>query len=199
MLKGNRLSFAGANEGGGSGGGGIECEVRSGTTSVSQLQMREVVTEVAALTVNIELPLWEAATVDGRGVGKMSTRTTEDENTVGWAASVPCCCCCWSAPVGFEGGVALNGGSGRWSGRKSGGMAERRQSRGSALWGGEGKNSETGSHGPAVLDECPLVRFISAVSSGVQESAQAHNMLVAQSALVRIVQRLGSKKKTVSC
>ena len=46
----------------------------------SQLQMREVVTEVAASTANIELPLWKAATVDGLGVGKMNTRTTEDEN-----------------------------------------------------------------------------------------------------------------------
>ena len=64
--------------------------------------MREVVTEVAASTANIELSLWEAATLDGPGVGKMSMRTTEDENTVGWAASVLCCCCCWSAPVGFE-------------------------------------------------------------------------------------------------
>src|SRR5271168_1695656 len=63
--------------------------------------MRGVVTEVAASTANIELPLWEAATVDGPGVGKMSTRTMEAENTVGWAALVPCCCCCWSAPVGF--------------------------------------------------------------------------------------------------
>jgi hypothetical protein len=46
--------------------------------------MRGVMTEVAASTANIELPLWEAATVDGPGVGKMSTRTMEAENTVGW-------------------------------------------------------------------------------------------------------------------
>ena len=88
--------------------------------------MREVVTEVAASTANIELSLWEAATVDGPEIGKMSMRTTEDENTVGWAASVPCCCCCWSAPVGFEvaADVALNGGTGRGSdaGKKGGGM-----------------------------------------------------------------------------
>ena len=52
---------------------------------------------------------------------------------------------------------------------------------------GKAKNSETGSHRPAVLDGCPLVRFISAISSRVQESAQAHNMLVVLSALFRIV------------
>jgi len=36
----------------------------------------------SVLTTNTELPLWEAAMVDGQGIGKMSTRTTGDENTV---------------------------------------------------------------------------------------------------------------------
>ena len=90
--------------------------------------------------------------------------------------------------------MALNGGSGRRSdaGRKGGGMAANRGDSRDGVVGqrcgvGKAKNSETGSHGPAVLDGCPLVRFISAISSGVQESAQADNMLVVLSALVRIV------------
>jgi hypothetical protein len=38
-----------------------------------------------------------------------------------------------------------------------------------------------------VLDGCPPVPFMSAISSGVQELAHAHNMLVVLSAFVRIV------------
>ena len=38
-----------------------------------------------------------------------------------------------------------------------------------------------------VLGGCPFVRFISAISSGVQELAHAHNTLVVLSAFVRIV------------
>jgi hypothetical protein len=64
--------------------------------------MREVVMEVAVSTANVKWPLWEVAMVDGPGVGKMGTGTTEDENIVAWAESVPCRCCCWSATVGFE-------------------------------------------------------------------------------------------------
>ena len=55
ILREHNLSLAGANEGGGGGGDGIECKVWRGTTSVSQLQMREVVMEVAASTTHIKI------------------------------------------------------------------------------------------------------------------------------------------------
>lgn len=39
----------------------------------AKLQLREVVTEVAVSTTNIELPLWEVAMVDGPGGSKKKT------------------------------------------------------------------------------------------------------------------------------
>ena len=63
--------------------------------------MREVVTEVAASTANIELPLWEAAMVDGPGVGKMSTRTMEDENTLACRSWPKVTTCWWFCPCLF--------------------------------------------------------------------------------------------------
>ena len=60
--------------------------------------MREVVTEVAVSTVNIELPLWEAAMVDGPEVGKMNMTTMEDENALACRSQPKLTACWWFCP-----------------------------------------------------------------------------------------------------
>ena len=70
-------------------------------------------------------------------------------------------------------------------GWRNGGI-QRRQSRGgSALWGREGKEVKRVRTDPPYWMGVPL--SASAISSGVQESAQAHNMLMVLSALLRII------------
>jgi len=152
-----------------------------------------VVTEVAAATTNIELPLWEAATVDGTGLGKMSTRATEDELVAAGAA----------LHVNVEGAPPQSRRCkrGRWWRRWQHWVQ-------SLKWhhlrlavanvrNGHGGGSVDCKHRFAAVGGCnggwTRVRKDEYEGNGrrkhigVQESAQAHNMLVVLSALVRIV------------